>query len=74
MASRAFASTWDSESPYWDREADDPFAPTQSEVRLLADGLARDRAHWPRLLGNGVVPLQAAYAFVSLWSALRRSE
>jgi len=61
------------ESPYWDREADDAFAPAQSKVRLLVDGLARDRAHWLRLLGNGVVPLQAAYAVVSLWSVLRCS-
>jgi DNA (cytosine-5)-methyltransferase 1 len=58
------------QSPEWDREADNPFAPAQSKVRLLADGLARDRAHWLRLLGNGVVPLQAAYAFCSLWAAL----
>ena len=59
------------ESPEWDRKEDDAFAPAQSRLRLLADGLARDRAHWLRLLGNGVVPLQAAYAFMSLWSALR---
>jgi len=34
----------------------------------LVDGMA---SHRLRLLGNGVVPLQAAYAFVSLLSALR---
>jgi DNA (cytosine-5)-methyltransferase 1 len=52
-------------------EEDKSLIPAQSQVRLLADGLARDRAHWIRLLGNGVVPLQAAYAFCSLWTALR---
>ncbi len=35
----------------------------------LVDGMA---SHRLRLLGNGVVPLQAAYAFISLWSALRK--
>ena len=45
-------------------------APAQPAVRLLADGLAEDRAQWLRLLGNGVVPLQAAYAFCSLWAAM----
>jgi len=59
------------ESPYWDREADDALGPAQSRVRLLADGLARARAHWLRLFGNGAVPLAAAYAFCSLWAALR---
>jgi len=34
-------------------------------------GWAEDRARWLRLYGNGVVPLQAAYAFCSLWAALR---
>jgi DNA (cytosine-5)-methyltransferase 1 len=52
-------------------EEDGSLAPAQSTVCLLADGLARDRAHWLRLLGNGVVPLQAAYAFCSLWAAMR---
>ena len=33
----------------------------------VADGMA---SHRLRLLGNGVVPLPAAYAFVSLWSAM----
>ena len=42
---------------------------TEPEVRRMADGLAR--ADWLRLLGNGVVPLQAAYAFCSLWAARR---
>lgn len=60
------------ESPYWDRETDNVFTPAQSRVRLLADGLARDRAHWLRLFGNGVVPLQAAYAFCSLCAAALR--
>jgi len=50
---------------------DGALAPAQSAVRLLADGLAEDRARWLRLYGNGVVPLQAAYAFCSLWAALR---
>jgi DNA (cytosine-5)-methyltransferase 1 len=36
----------------------------------LVDGLAIDRTRYLKLLGNGVVPLQAAYAFVSLWSVL----
>ena len=52
-------------------EIDDALAPAQPALRLLADGLAEDRARWLRLYGNGVVPLQAAYAFISLWSALR---
>jgi len=42
---------------------------TQSPVREVADGVAR--TDWLRLLGNGVVPVQAAYAFLSLWSSLR---
>jgi DNA (cytosine-5)-methyltransferase 1 len=36
----------------------------------LVDGLAIDRTRYHKLLGNGVVPLQAAYAFVSLWSVI----
>lgn len=35
-------------------------------VRRLADGLAATRIDWLRLLGNGVVPLQAAYAIRTL--------
>jgi len=35
-------------------------------VRGLADGLAATRIDWLRLLGNGVVPLQAAYAIRTL--------
>jgi DNA (cytosine-5)-methyltransferase 1 len=34
----------------------------------LVDGMAPDRRNWLETLGNGVVPLQAAYAFISLWS------
>jgi DNA (cytosine-5)-methyltransferase 1 len=49
-------------------------APAQSSVRLVADGVAPDRARWLRMLGNGVVPLQAAYAFVSLFAALGEGE
>lgn len=37
----------------------------------MAKGLDKDRL---RLTGNGVVPLAAAYAFVSLWAALEISE
>lgn len=44
---------------------------TQPGVCELVDGMAADRSRWLRLLGNGVVPLQAAYAFASLWAALR---
>jgi DNA (cytosine-5)-methyltransferase 1 len=40
----------------------------ESKVRGVVDGLARTK--WLRLLGNGVVPLQAAYAFCSLWAAM----
>ena len=38
----------------------------------LADGLAATRRDWLRLLGNGVVPLQAAAAIRGLWDALDR--
>jgi len=57
----------------WQRvlDIDDTFAPAQSSFRLVADGVADVRADWLRLLGNGVVPLAAAYAFCSLWAALR---
>lgn len=44
---------------------------TEPALCELAHGLAHDRTRWLKLLGNGVVPLQAAYAFVSLWSVLR---
>lgn len=43
----------------------------QHPVYGLVDGLAPNHARLCRLFGNGVVPLQAAYAFCSLWSALR---
>lgn len=39
-------------------------------VRGLADGLASTRIDWLRLLGNGVVPLQAAYAIRTLATRL----
>lgn len=39
-------------------------------VRGLADGLAATRIDWLRLLGNGVVPLQAAYAIRTLAARL----
>lgn len=35
-------------------------------IRRLPDGLATSRIDWLRLLGNGVVPLQAAYALRTL--------
>ena len=40
----------------------------QPAVRGMADGLAVSRRQWLRLLGNGVCPLAAAYAFASLWA------
>lgn len=46
-------------------------AQTIADFRLLSDGLADDRTRLLRMLGNGVVPLQAAYAFVWLWCSLR---
>lgn len=46
----------------------------ESGVCGVVDGLAADRAKWLKLLGNGVVPLQAAHAFRSLWAALRLGE
>ena len=39
-------------------------------VRRVADGLASTRTDWLRLLGNGVVPLAAAYAVRTLVSRL----
>lgn len=46
-------------------------AQTVAGFRVLADELADDRTRYLRLLGNGVVPLCAAYAFCWLWCALR---
>ncbi len=42
---------------------------TESNLCMLPNGLAYEQS--VRLLGNGVVPIQAAYAFLSLWSCLR---
>jgi DNA (cytosine-5)-methyltransferase 1 len=42
---------------------------TESRVRGVAHGVA-DRVDRLRMLGNGVVPLEAAYAFLTLWAAL----
>jgi DNA (cytosine-5)-methyltransferase 1 len=48
-------------------ERDPDLAPaTERPFRCVADGLASDRARWIRLLGNGVVPLQGAYALRTL--------
>jgi hypothetical protein len=41
-------------------------------VRRASHGLAADRRHWLRLLGNGVCPLAAANAFLSLWADLEQ--
>jgi DNA (cytosine-5)-methyltransferase 1 len=41
----------------------------EPEIYKLADGMA-DRAHQLRLLGNGVVPLEAAYAYTTLGACL----
>lgn len=41
-------------------------------VRGLVDGLASTRVDWLRLLGNGVMPLQAAYAIRTLATRLAR--
>ena len=49
---------------------DDGLAPALPAVRLVADGMAPDRARWLSMLGNGVVPLEAAYALCALAAAL----
>lgn len=49
---------------------DSALAPAQSEVCFMAHGLAHTRTNYLRLLGNGVVPLAAAYAFLTLYSDL----
>ena len=57
----------------WKRilEHDPSLAPAlEPPFRELADGLAADRRQWLRLLGNGVVPLQSAYAFCALATSL----
>lgn len=42
----------------------------QSHLRGMADGLAEARIDWLRLLGNGVVPLEAAHAIRTLATRL----
>lgn len=42
----------------------------QSAVRSVADGVAESRVDWLRLLGNGVVPLEAAHAIRTLVTRL----
>jgi hypothetical protein len=41
-------------------------------IRRLPDGLATSRIDWLRLLGNGVVPLQAAYGLRTLATRLAK--
>lgn len=47
---------------------------TKSGICELVDGLAKDRTRWLKLLGNGVVPLQAAYAFATLIAVSKYGE
>lgn len=47
---------------------------TQSGLCELVDGLAPNRTNYLKLLGNGVVPLQAAYAFLSLFALSQDKE
>ncbi len=51
-------------------------ASPESEVRGVADGVARrlDRTAQLRILGNGVVPQQAALAFKLLWQRLNHAQ
>ena len=58
----------DGELAEWRRILD--IAPTlEPTLCILADGMA-DRPHQLRLLGNGVVPLEAAYAYTTLAACL----
>lgn len=54
------------------RRQDDEQTPTESELRGMAHGLAH-RLDRLRILGNGVVPQQAALAFRELWHDLTRA-
>lgn len=51
------------------REILDRWPEVEPAVRGMADGLA-PRVDRLRLCGNGVVPIQAAYAFCALWDVL----
>lgn len=46
-------------------------AATEPDFRCVADGLADDRVRYLRMLGNGVVPLCSAWAFIWLWHVVR---
>lgn len=59
----AKSSTWKSVCP--------SLYPSQSKIRLMADGMANASEEWITLYGNGICPIQAAYAFLSLWCGLR---